>query len=78
MTDIPNVELPQFATLRARLAANIEFARECVSYRLGYEVEMAGLEPVEREGQSHMRVFWRRKEGAPATDHSQEWHVGNS
>jgi len=48
--NIPNIELPEFATLKERLAANIELAREAVSMRVGYEVEMAGLEPVEREG----------------------------
>src|SRR3954451_3256002 len=59
--NIPNIELPEFATLKERLAANIELAREAVSMRVGYEVEMAGLEPVEREGHAHMRVPGRRK-----------------
>jgi hypothetical protein len=59
--NIPHVELPEFATLRDRLAINIELAREAVSMRVGYEVEVAGIEPVEREGHAHMRVFWRRK-----------------
>jgi hypothetical protein len=59
--NIPQVELPEFATMKDRLARNIELAREAVSYRVGYEVEVAGLEPVEREGHSHMRVYWRRK-----------------
>jgi hypothetical protein len=59
--NIPNVEFPEFATLKDRLAANIELAREAVSMRVGYEVEMARLEPIDREGHAHMRVFWRRK-----------------
>jgi hypothetical protein len=57
---IPNVELPEFATLKDRLAKNIEFAREAVSMRVGYEVEMARLEPIEREGHAHMRIHCRR------------------
>jgi len=59
--NIPQVELPEFATLKNRLAHSIEFAREAVSYRVGYEVEMAGLEPIEREGGFSMRIYWRRK-----------------
>lgn len=59
--NIPNIELPEFATLKERLARNVELAREAVSMRVGYEVEVAGLEPVEREGNAHMRIFWRRK-----------------
>jgi hypothetical protein len=59
--NIPLVELPEFATLSDRLARNIEFAREAVSYRVGYEVEMAGLEPLDREGRASVRVYWRRK-----------------
>jgi hypothetical protein len=59
--NIPVVELPEFATLSERLARAISFARENVSYRVGYEVELARLEPVEREGHVHMRVYWRRK-----------------
>ena len=59
--NIPDVELPEFATLSDRLAHNIELARDAVSYRVGYEVEMAGAEPIEREGHWHMRVYWRRK-----------------
>jgi len=57
----PHTELPELATSRDRLAASIEVAREAVSLRLGYEVEMAGLEPIDREGHSHMRIYWRRK-----------------
>jgi len=59
--NIPVVELPEFATLSERLAHSIEVAREVVSLRVGYEVEVAGLQPVRREGHTHMRVYWRRK-----------------
>ncbi len=44
---IPTIELPEFATLRDRLAGNIEFAREAASVRVGYDVEVASLEPIE-------------------------------
>jgi hypothetical protein len=59
--NMPYFELPEFATLRDRLLWSIELAREAVSLRVGYEVEMAGLEPIEREGHANMRVYWRRK-----------------
>jgi hypothetical protein len=58
---IPDLELPEFATQRDRLAESIEHARQAASLRVGYEVELAGLEPIEREGRMHLRVFWRRK-----------------
>jgi hypothetical protein len=57
----PHIELPEFATLHDRLAHAIEVSRDAMSLRLGYEVEVASLEPVEREGHANMRVYWRRK-----------------
>jgi hypothetical protein len=59
--DLPDIEFPEFATVRERLARNIEIARESISFRVGYEVEVAHLEPVEREGRMNMRIYWRRK-----------------
>ena len=59
--NLPHVELPEFATLSDRLVRAIEVTREAVSLRVGYEVEMAGLEPVERDGHANIRVYWRRK-----------------
>ena len=56
-----DIELPEFATLSDRLAHSIEAARDAVSFRVGYEVEIAGLEPVCHAGRSYMRVYWRRK-----------------
>jgi hypothetical protein len=58
---IPLVELPEFATPKEILSYNIELARDAVSMRVGYEVELAGLETIEREGHSHLRLHWRRK-----------------
>jgi hypothetical protein len=57
----PHTELPELATYCDRLVHSIEVAREAVSLRLGYEVELAGLEPIDREGHAHMRIYWRRK-----------------
>jgi hypothetical protein len=57
----PHTELPELATCCDRLVHSIEVARDAVSLRLGYEVELAGLEPIDREGHAHMRVYWRRK-----------------
>jgi len=58
--NLPHTELPEIATYCDRLVRSIEVAREAVSLRLGYEVELAGLEPIDREGHTHMRVYWRR------------------
>ena len=57
----PHTELPEFATYCDRLVHAIEVAREAVSLRLGYEVELAGLEPIDREGHAHVRIYWRRR-----------------
>jgi hypothetical protein len=59
--NFPHTELPELATLCDRLVQSIELMRDAVSLRVGYEVEMAGLEPIDREGHAHMRVYWRRK-----------------
>ena len=59
--DTPLVELPEFATLEEQLARNIELARDAVSMRVGYEVELSGLEPIERDGHVNMRLYWRRR-----------------
>ena len=59
--NIPVVELPEFATRGERLENSLEVAREAVSLRVGYEVEVAGLAPIHREGHTHMRVYWRRR-----------------
>ena len=59
--NIPLVELPEFATLKEQLAHNIELARDAVSMRVGYEVELSGLEPIERDGHVNMRLYWRRR-----------------
>jgi hypothetical protein len=59
--NIPVVELPEFATLSDRLARSVSLARENVSYRVGYEVELASIIPIEREGHTNLRVLWRRK-----------------
>jgi hypothetical protein len=48
-------------TLSGKLAALIDFARDAMTLRLGYEVEIAGPEPIEREGHPNLRVYWRRK-----------------
>lgn len=59
--NLPLIELPEFATTEDRLAHAIEVSREAVSMRVGYEVEVDRLEPIDREGHAHIRVYWRRK-----------------
>jgi hypothetical protein len=43
--NLPHIELPEFATVRDRLAHAVEVSRRAVSMRVGYEVEVASLEP---------------------------------
>jgi len=50
---------------RARLAEMLALAREHVELRLGYEIELALLEPVDRDGHKNLRAHWRRKTCAP-------------
>lgn len=59
--NLPHIELPEFATVSECLAHAIEVSREAISFRLGYEVEVAGLEPVDREGYANLRIYWSRK-----------------
>jgi hypothetical protein len=56
---IPEMELP--AVANGRLFECVEFGREAASYRVEYEVELACLEPVTREGRANVRLSWRRK-----------------
>src|SRR5690242_19902983 len=58
---LPHTEMP---APRARLAETLALAREHVELRLGYEVELAVLEPIDRGGRMNLRAHWRRK--APA------------
>ncbi len=55
---LPHTELP---APKARLAETLAHAREQVELRLGYTIELALLEPVERDGQMNLRAHWRRK-----------------
>ena len=55
---LPHTEMP---TPRARLAETLALAREHVELRLGYEIELAVLEPIERGGRMNLRAHWRRK-----------------
>jgi hypothetical protein len=54
-------ELSERATFNDRLAASIEFACDATTLRVGYEVEVAGIEPIERDGKRNLRIYWRRK-----------------
>jgi len=59
--DMPHCELSERMTMNDRLASSIEFAREAMVFRLGYEVEVAALEPIARDGKENLLVSWRRK-----------------
>ena len=58
--NLPSLELPELAA-QDRLADAIDVTRQAISLRVGYEVELAGLEPVLRDGHANIRVHWRRK-----------------
>jgi hypothetical protein len=59
--NLPHFELPERMTMSDRLASSIEFAREAMTLHLGYEVEVASLEPINRGGKQNLIVYWRRK-----------------
>jgi hypothetical protein len=59
--NMPHCELPERLTMSDRLASSIDFVREAMTLRLGYEVEVAALEPIDRDGKQNLLVFWRRK-----------------
>lgn len=59
--NLPIIELPERFTLSDRLAKAVEAAREQTVLRVGYEVEIAGVEPITREGRANLRIYWRRK-----------------
>jgi hypothetical protein len=59
--NLPSTELPERATGPEHLAETIAVARELVELRVGYPVELARLEPIERNGCMNMRAHWRRK-----------------
>jgi hypothetical protein len=59
--NLPHCELPERMTLSDRLASSVDFAREAITIRLGYEVEVASLEPIDRGSKQNLIVYWRRK-----------------
>jgi hypothetical protein len=59
--NLPHFEIPERMTMSDKLAAAIEFAQEAISLRLGYEVELASLEPVQQGSHTNLRAYWRRK-----------------
>jgi hypothetical protein len=71
--NIPVFEIPEWATLEELLALSIEGARELVQLRVGYDVELASLEPIYRGDCINIRVRWRCKHaelGPLTTGHS--------
>jgi hypothetical protein len=59
--NLPHCELSERMTMSDKLASSIEFAQEAMTLRLGYEVELASLEPIDRGSKQNLIVFWRRK-----------------
>jgi hypothetical protein len=57
---LPHTELPACAA-HGDLIRTIDLAREMAELRHGQGIELAVLEPVERDGQLNMRAYWRRK-----------------
>jgi len=43
------------------LRAQLSERAKRFSMQVGYEVEMAALETVDRDGHANVRVYWRRK-----------------
>jgi len=62
---IPVFEIPEWATFGGLLALSVEGARELVQLRVGFEVELASLEPVSRDDCLNVRIRWRCKQADP-------------
>jgi hypothetical protein len=54
-------EISDQATFSDSLASSIEFTREAMTLHVGYPVEVAGTELVERDGKHILRIYWHRK-----------------
>ena len=52
-------ELPERATRDERLAGIIGATRELLELRVGYQLELAALEPIDRGGCVNLCVYWR-------------------
>lgn len=57
---LPYTEFPACVT-RGDLNITITAACDLAELRIGYKIELALLEPVERDGQLNMRAYWRPK-----------------
>jgi hypothetical protein len=55
------IEIPERATWNNQLAAAVDGARELIEMRVGFDLELASLEPIDRDGHSNIRISWRRK-----------------
>jgi hypothetical protein len=58
---VPVLDLPTNVIADDCLSRAIKVAADAASFRAGYDVELAVLEPIERQGHSFFRVHWRRK-----------------
>jgi len=63
-----HTELPERATLGNCLAPTIRAASELVELRVGYRVELAALEPIDRGGCINLCAYWRPV--SPETQHT--------
>jgi hypothetical protein len=54
-----HTELPERSTLGNRLGKTIRAASELIELRVGYRVELAALEPVDRGGCINLCAYWR-------------------
>jgi hypothetical protein len=54
-----HTELPERATLDTRLAKTIRALSELMELRVGYRVELAALEPIDRGGCMNLCAYWR-------------------
>jgi hypothetical protein len=52
-------ELPERARLDNRLAMTIRAVREVVELRVGYQIELAAIEPIDRGGSINLGIYWR-------------------
>jgi hypothetical protein len=60
-----HTEWPERATPDTRLANTIRAVSELMELRVGYRVELAALEPIDRGGCMNLCVYWRPAPSEP-------------
>jgi hypothetical protein len=59
LMNIPIMEVPERAARSDQFSASIRALQELVELRVGFPLQLAAIEPIEREGYMNVRIYWR-------------------